>query len=121
MKIIRIAQEQQSQEQEQSQEQNTYQIREQILTTIFDSLDGRKYDDPDITKAHVEKQIQELMGTAYLDVSYAHWDNIIIVQKYYENEIADQEYGKTYKINMDYDNPEKTIQEAQKAIKILEN
>jgi len=117
MKIIRIAQEQQSQ----SQEQNTYQIREQILTTIFDSLDGRKYDDPDITKAHVEKQIQELMGTAYLDVSYAHWDNIIIVQKYYENEIADQEYGKTYKINMDYDNPEKTIQEAQKAIKILEN
>jgi len=110
MKIIKIAQ---------TQAEIQLEIRKQILTSIFDNTDGKRSDTGEIAKDSVEKRVEGSMGTFYVQVLYADWDDLIIVDKYYESEFVNNEYGKTIKIKMDYDNPQVTISKANNAIAYL--
>ena len=58
-------------------------------------------------------------GEYYVAVSYSHWENQFIVEKYYDNEFLNDSYGKGFKIPIDFDNPEQTVSIVNNKIRAL--
>jgi len=92
-------------------------IRNNILSSIFDNMQGRRYSPMGlIVSDSVEKMVEDIQGTAYVSVSYSEFEDEIVIEKYYESEYMNDEYGRVYKVKMNYDNPQETINKVNKLI-----
>jgi len=58
-------------------------------------------------------------GEYYVDVSYSHWENQFIVEKYYESEFLNDSYGSSFKIPINFDNTEQTVSIVNSKIRAL--
>lgn len=55
-------------------------------------------------------------GTSYINISFNEWDGWFIVDKYYESEIMQNEYGHSEKIIPNFDDIPGTIQRIKEVI-----
>lgn len=91
-----------------------------ILETIFENAQGRRNSPMGIiTQDSVERHVEGLVGTFYVATSYSEDKDAMVVQKYYENELAEQEYGRTVFIPLDYESPQETISKTNQVIEKL--
>jgi hypothetical protein len=52
---------------------------------------------------HVEIQ-DDTMGSSWINISYNQWDEKVIIERYYESEFLQDEFGTTIKIPVNTDN-----------------
>ena len=82
------------------------QKQRKILQTIFNSLPGHTNQMSTYAK---ELPFNDTMGDAYAAISLNQDKTSIHVEKYYENEMAQDEYGEVKNIPLDWNNPNNTI------------
>jgi len=83
-----------------------------ILKLIFESLPGVLRNADRISHFSKEIPFYDLYGEAYLNLSTSHVDDsaqMIRVEKYYESEFLQDEYGTVKNIPINWDNPKETI------------
>ena len=98
--------------------------RSQGLKLIYDSLPGDRTKTDRITNDSVEKMVEDVQGTCWIQVYYREWhapgQDAIGVEKYFENEYMQDEYGKTKFVIPNWDNPQETLEQVKRAIAELE-
>jgi len=82
------------------------QKQRKILQTIFDSLPGHTNQMSTYAK---ELPFNDTMGDAYIATNLNQDKTSIHIEKYYENEMAQDEYGEVKNIPIQWDNPTLTI------------
>ena len=89
-------------------------IEHQAIRKIFDSLvnlRGSRFESPtgQVTKDYVEFEFYDVYGEAYIQVSFSEKDHTFRIEKYYENEMAQDDYGEIVNVPFDVTNVEKTL------------
>lgn len=87
--------------------EKTYRTR--ALEELFTSIGGNRFKSSsgDIKKDHVEIRT-EALGTAYIQVSYDEGRDVIRIEKYYDNETLQNEYGEIMNLPFKPHEPDKT-------------
>jgi hypothetical protein len=87
--------------------EKTYRTR--ALEELFTSIGGNRFKSSsgDIKKDHVEIRT-ETLGTAYIQVSYDEGGNAIRIEKYYDNETLQNEYGEIMNLPFKHHEPDKS-------------
>jgi len=83
-----------------------------IIKLIFESLPGDLRNADRVPLFSKEIPFHDVYGEAYLSMSIKHVDNsaqMIHVEKYYESEFLQDEYGTVKNIPINWDNPQETI------------
>ena len=78
-----------------------------ILEIIFNAIPGKEGKDRTTGKITSKEVMDEAMGTMYIQ-TYYYKDEMMAVERYYDSEYLDQQYHKTIKIPINWDNPQET-------------
>jgi hypothetical protein len=81
----------------------------QTLKSIFESLPGESNNADRPTKLAKELAFHDAYGEAYLALSFNEERSAIRVEKYYENEFIQDEFGKVKYVMVNWEDPKETI------------
>ena len=90
---------------------------EKTVLQIIKGISGKK-----VLTSHnwqAEREIQGPCGTSWIAVYYRHWDSYFGVERYYESEYMNMEYGQSVKIPIDFEDYKKTVAAINDATKRL--
>lgn len=82
--------------------------KQKILLKIFKSLPGNLQKADTIANYSIEEK-DEALGDRYIQTSFSSDKNAFIVDRYFENEVQQDMYGKTIQIPVNWENPQETI------------
>jgi hypothetical protein len=71
----------------------------ETLEDIYSALGGNRWRSPSGTVVNDYVEIRtEALGTAYIQIRYSEIENAMVIEKYYDNENLQNEYGSTVSI-----------------------
>lgn len=92
-----------------------------IIRRIFEHIDVGESKSYNSEGDSVEIMIEDLFGTAWINISYSKWykkcQSAILVEKYYEKEFVQDEYGEAIPVDIDWQNPQNTIDRINAIVK----
>lgn len=81
-----------------------------ILLSIFDALPGKLTKTEKVTS--YSKEIHdEALGMVYIQIYFNSDENAMGIEKYYENEFLQEDYGQSRLIPVNWQNPQETVKQ----------